>query len=322
MLERTELAHAMTDLPDDLLLEAEQTVRRKKPIQLRRLAAAAAVITMLAATVYAAAMGITWNTRKAELEAHGYAQSYYKDDDGILVGEELDYQVPLTRVQLGPDAMQRLRDMLRRYWQPSRTAEYAEAHMLTPQTVFRYNSSDLDGYMETFLERCNPTQSVEPSYTNLEQLEELLGLTLDISPELREAARKTKSGISLCIDTECTFEEAARMIEERVFPEPVSIAIHFELAGHAGNGQTRGCIVLPLTEEAAQKGLSGIHYSYEKEGAIWQTAETFGGREVCFFGNDPQPGYKGFCTAVYATKTGGYILYADIESPDPGRSFP
>lgn len=322
MLERNELAHAMTDLPDDLLLEAEQTVRRKKPVKFRRLVAAAAVITMLAATVYAAALGITWNIQKTAPEVHGYAQGYYKDDDGILEGEELDYQVPLTRVELSRDSMQQLRDMLWRYWQLSQTAEYIEIYGVSPQAPFRYDSSQVDDHMQTLLERYNPTQSVEPSYTNLEQIEELLGLTLDISPELREAARNTQSGISLCIYTDCTYQEAARMIEEKVFPEPVSLSIHFTLAGHAGNGQTYCHIVIPLTEEDAQKGMSGGHYSYEKEGAIWQTVETFGGREVCFFGNDPQLGYKGFCKAVYATETGGYILHSDIESPDSGRSFP
>lgn len=321
MSERNELARTMTDLPDELLLEAAQPVRRNKPIHLRRLAAAAAIIAMLSMTVYAVA-GINWNIQRTAPEVHGYAQSYYQDDDGILDGEELNYQTPLTRVELSRDAMRRLQDILWRYWQLSQTSEYIETYGDSPQPPFRYDSSQVDDHMQTLLERYNPTQSVEPSYTALEQIEELLELTLDISPELREAARKTKYGICLCIETDCTMEEAAQMIEQHVFPEPVRLSIQFELTGHAGNGSVCCQISIPLTEETAQKGLSRRHYSYEKEGAIWQTTEALGAREVCFFGNDPALGYKGFCEAVYATGTGGYMLHASIESPDPGRSFP
>ena len=41
MKERNELARAMTELPDDLLLEAEAVARPRKVIKFRRLVAAA-----------------------------------------------------------------------------------------------------------------------------------------------------------------------------------------------------------------------------------------------------------------------------------------
>lgn len=316
-----EIARALTDVSDDLLMEAEQAGRTRRPVGFRRIAAVAAIIAMLAVTAGAAAMGITWNIKKVEHEGSGYAQDYYQDYDGVLDGEELDYQLPLTRVELSGEAMQRIRDILWRYWNLTRTEEYVQIYDLAAQSAFVYDSSDVDSYMETYLSRYNPTQSVEPSYTTLEQVEELLGITLDISPELREAARTTKYGISLRIGTGCTVEETEKQIEEKNFPEPVWISIHFELKGYAGNGQVTGTIVLPLAEAEAQKGISGITFSHENEGPIWQVTETHGSREVCFFGNDPKVGFEGFCRAVYATDCGGYILTADIESPDPGRSF-
>ena len=44
MLERNELARALTELPDGLLLETERTARPVRVIKFRRLIAAAAVI--------------------------------------------------------------------------------------------------------------------------------------------------------------------------------------------------------------------------------------------------------------------------------------
>ena len=59
MRKHNELARALTELPDELLLEAENAGRRRKPGKLRRIAAAAAIVALLATTVGAAAMGIT-----------------------------------------------------------------------------------------------------------------------------------------------------------------------------------------------------------------------------------------------------------------------
>lgn len=321
-MDHHDIARALTDVSDAILLDEDRTVRRRSPIKLRRIAAVAAVIAMLAVTVGAAAAGITWTVERVERDSSGLALGYYQDYDGTWEGDELKYAVPLSRVDLDREATQRVRDILLRYWNLSQTEEYVETHDVTSQTEFIYDSSDVDSYMEMYLGRYNPTQSVSSSYTTLEQVEELLGVTLDISPELREAARTTKYGVSLRIYTGFTVGETAQRIEEKNFPEPTQIVINFELKDYAGNGQVQGTIVLPLTEAEAQKGISGLSFSHENEGAIWQTTETCGSQEVCFFGNDPKLGFKGFCEAVYTTECGGYILSADIESPDPGRSFP
>lgn len=321
-MDHHDIARTLTDVSDALLLDADRTVRRRSPIKLRRIAAVAAIIAMLAVTVGAAAAGITWTVERVERDSSGLALDYYKDYDGTWEGDELQYTVPLSRVELSREATNRVRDILWRYWTLTQTELYVETHDLTDRTEFLYDSSEADSHMETYLGRYNPTQSVEPSYTSLEQIEELLGLTLDISPELREAARTTVSGISLRIYTGYTVEETAQRIEEKIFPEPTQIIINFELKGYAGNGRVHGTIVLPLTEAEAQQGISGMSFSHENEGAIWQTTETCGSREVFLFGNDPSLGFKGFCEAVYASDCGGYILSADIESPDPGRSFP
>ena len=64
MKERNELARAMNDLPDDLLLETEQTARTGKVIKFRRFVAAAAVIALLAVTAGAVTVGIDWTLTK------------------------------------------------------------------------------------------------------------------------------------------------------------------------------------------------------------------------------------------------------------------
>ena len=64
MFENNELARALTELPDELLLEAEQTAQPGKTVKFRRFLAVAAVIALLAVTVGAVSMGITWKVEE------------------------------------------------------------------------------------------------------------------------------------------------------------------------------------------------------------------------------------------------------------------
>lgn len=116
MLERNELARALTELPDDLLLETERTARSGKVIKFRRLIAAAAVIALLAVTVCAASMGITWNVEKETHKSTGFSLDYYKDYDGTLGFDKLEYTVPLGVTELPDWNMTQLRDRLRFHW--------------------------------------------------------------------------------------------------------------------------------------------------------------------------------------------------------------
>jgi hypothetical protein len=81
MLERNELARAMTELPDELLLDQERTARPQRIVKFRRIIAAAATIALLAVTVGAVSLGFTW---KVEPESGAELVEKYEQSCGPL----------------------------------------------------------------------------------------------------------------------------------------------------------------------------------------------------------------------------------------------
>ena len=322
MLERNELARAMTDLPDDLLLEAEQVLRPGKTIRFRRLIAAAAVIALLAVTVCAAAVGITWTVEQepgeAVVEKYGnIALDYYKDYDGTQSFEKLEYAVPLGVVELPEQNMTQLREVLRRYWEMTRQGDYDLE--MAPEQEFVYDSSEVDSYLENLIGRYSTTPHSWSSFGTVEDVERLLGIPLDVSPKFRDAVRAASEDgfghvVTIRIFTGTTVAQAD---ERKGNVEPTKILVSLYPGGYATNGSANGTIVIPLTQETAQAGIQGLHYSYEKEGAIWQEEQTVGGRDVMFFGNDPEMGYDGWSEAVYVHDGIGYTVSARRDTDIP-----
>ena len=320
MKERNELARAMSELPDDLLLEAEQTARSGKIIKFRRLIAAAAVIALLGVTVCAASMGITWNVEKETHKSTGFSLDYYKDYDGTLDFDKLEYTVPLGVTKLPDWNMMQIRDRLRFHWDLTQLEEYAEGHALTPESKFFYDSDDVDWFMEQFISRYSISRQRISSFETLENVERFLGIELDVPDALREAIRAESAKgyervLSVRINTANTVAEVTEHLGKA---EPTEIVIRYELDHYCMNGYATGSIVIPLTEEEAQKGMGSLGYSYtEKEGAIWQEEQTIGGRDVTFFGNNPQEGYDGWSEAVFVQDGIGYIIRTRWEHDVP-----
>lgn len=326
MRSRNELAHALTELPNELLLEAENAGRRRKPVKFHRIAAVAAIVAMLAVTVGAAAVGINWKIEPEQNTTEGYAQDYYKDYDGVLDFEKLEYTIPLEVVELPEKHNRELWNVLYRHWNLMQREDYRHTHDYTPEYLFEYNSSDVDFYMNHFLTVYGTGLEYEPGFTTIEEVEELLGMELAVSQELREALRRetgssTPYSLTVRIKTGLTMAEAGELVHEAPL-EPTEIIINFQLDRFCGNGRITGAIVIPLMEETAQEGIQGLHYSYEKEGTIWQEEQTVAGRNVTLFGNDPETGYDGWSEAVYTQDGIGYCIGARKESDDPGRSYP
>lgn len=326
MKKRYDLARALTELPDELLLDAAQTERRRKPMKLHRIAAVAAIIAMLAVTVGAAAVGISWKIEPEQNTTEGYAQDYYKDSDGVLDFEKLEYTIPLEVVELPDKNYRELRNVLYRHWNLMQQEDYKHTHDYTPEYLFEYDSSDVDFYMEDFLTVYGTGLEYEPSFTTIEEVEELLGMKLAISQELREALRQEIGssnfyGLTVRIKTGLTMAEAGELVHKAPL-EPTEVIISYQLDRFCGNGTITGSIVIPLTEETAQEGIQGLYYSYEKEGAIWHEEQTVGGQDVTLFGNDPEQGYQGWSRAIYTEDGVAYTIHARKESDDPGRSYP
>lgn len=313
MFENNELARALTELPDDLLLEAERTARPGKTIPFRRLIAAAAVIALLAVTVGAVSAGITWNVEKEIHDSTGLALDYYKDYDGTLDFDKLEYSVPLGVTKLPDWNMMQIRDRLRFHWDLTQLEEYAQYNTTPPESKFFYDSCDVDGFMEDFISRYSISRQPIASFETLEDVEKLLGIELDMPDALREAIREESAkGYErvLCVRIN-TADTVAQVTEALGSAEPTEIVINYQLGHYCMNGHVSGVIVIPLTEEEAQNGMGNLGYSYiEKEGAIWQEAQTVGGRDVTFFGNAPQEGYDGWSEAVFVQDGIGYMIDA------------
>lgn len=326
MKERNELARAMTDLSDDLLLEAEAVARPRKVIKFRRLVAAAAVIAMLAVTVGAVSVGLNWKVEpesgESLVEKYGeIAWDYYKDHDSTMNFEKLEYSIPLGRVELPEAGMMRLRNILYRHWNLTQLMDYQNAVELGEDQEFWFDASVTDFYLQDFANAYGVSQDVGPCFATLEDVEELLGMKLKVPEALREAIRseseKYGSGLDLRIFTGQTYAEVREL---KGNADPVEVIVNWQLSGYCTNGIVNGTIIIPLTDERAQNGIQGLHYSYEKEGAIWQEAQIVGTRDVTLFGNDPEEGYDGWAEAIYIQDGIGYCISARRDGDIPHYS--
>ena len=312
MLEHNDLARALTELPDELLLEAERPVRHRKPVKFRRLIVAAAVIAMLAVTVGAVSMGISWNTeqvsRQDMIREYGAIYEEYYDGPDSMGFDKLEYTIPLEVVELKQRNMDGLKDLLRRHWNLTQLEDYADFYDPEPKREFVYDSIQADYFLMDFMARYNLNRVVY-SFESLEDVENMLGVLLDVPQELRtmirEPAKYETSKVWIQIYTGITEAQAAKT---KGSAEPTKVLVHIQYNMADTRAQAIGTIVIPLTEQTARDGIQGLSYSYEKEGAIWQEAQTIGGRDMTLFGNDPQEGFDGWCEAVYTQDGIGYSI--------------
>ena len=294
MKERNELARAMSELPDDLLLEAAQTARSGKVIKFRRFIAAAAAVALLAVTVGAVSAGITWSqsrkTAEEVIQRFGAIyEDYYQTPDGILDFEKLEFNLPLEVSELPEENMARFEGLVRTRWSMSQQTEEVQ---------------ELDFYLQNYKGHYIPTEMPHNSFGTLTDVEDMLGITLDVPDTLRQAIQADPEGH----DNLVWVQLYAGATEAQSAPEPTKVVISFQLTGYAGNGQASGTITLALSEEAAREGMLVESYSYEKEGPIWQEEQTVGGYAVNLYGNDPEEGFDGSAGAVYTSGGIGYHI--------------
>ncbi len=307
MKERNELALAMSDLSDDLLLEAEQTARTGKVIKFRRFIAAAAVIALLAVTAGAVSAGITWSQSKKTAEEviqkfGAIYEDYYQTPDGILDFEKLEFTLPLEVVELPEQNMEIIRRLTKRLENGER-------------------GEDMDFYVQRHMGHYIFAEIPYNSFGTLSDVEKMLGITLDVPDTLRNAIQMETANRD-CMVWVRVYAGAA---EEKGTLEPAKVEIRFQLTGYATNGQATGSITVALSEEAAREGMLVESYSYEKEGPIWQEEQTVGGYAVHIYGNDPEEGFDGSAGAVYTSGGIGYHIsshrYADIPYYSPNWPY-
>ena len=299
MKERNELARALGELPDDLLLEAEQTARPKKVIKFRRFVAAAAVIALLAVTVGAVTVGLDWTLEKVSRQEMiekfgGIYEEYY--DDPTLDFEKLETTLSLEVVELPEENMGKIK-------------------ALTKRMAREKSGSEVDFYVQIHGESYSIPENPFVSNWSFADVENMLGIALDIPNALRTMLmeKEPRAGFAPMVNVRLY----ARTSKATGNLEPQKVVIYFNLSCFSGLGQAQGTITVPLTEEAAWEGLLVEFYSYEKEGPIWHEERTLGGYAVQLIGNDPQEGYDENVAAVYTSGGIGYEFYAHWRGDNP-----
>ena len=151
------------------------------------------------------------------------------------------------------------------------------------------------------------------SFESLTDVENLLGITLDLPKAVRE---NLEGYVWVRVYARPTGTDKAL--------EPARLELSFGLGEIATNGQVTGTITLALTEEAAKEGMLVETYSYEKEGAFWQEEQTVGGYAVNLYGNDPEEGFNGSAGAIYTSGGIGYHISTsrDADIPYYSPSWP
>ena len=299
MKERIELARSMTDLPDDLLLEAEQAVQPRKVIKFRRFVAAAAAIALLAVTAGAVTVGIDWTLKKVSrqemIEEFGpIYEEYY--DDPTLDFEKLETNLPLETVELPEENMGKIKELTQRMTQEK-------------------GGNEVDFYVQIHGESYSIPENPFVSNWSFADVENMLGITLDIPNALRTMLMETDppAGFAPMVNVRLY----ARTSKATGDLEPQKVVIYFNLSCFSGLGQAMGTITVPLTEETAWEGMLVEFYSYEKEGPIWHEERTLGGYAVQLIGKDPQEGYDENVAAAYTSGGIGYEFHAHWRGDDP-----
>lgn len=299
-----DIHRALTEVSDELLLEAENAGARKRTIKFHRLIAVAAIIAMLAVTAGAVSAGITWEKNKVSrqdvVERFGGIWEEYYDGPDSMGFEKLELTLPLEVTELPDENMEIIRRLTR---QAGRAAPGKEVDFYV-----RHRNGDYSIPEMPF-----------DSFASLEDVENLLGITLDLPQAVREKLEivtddYSSSWVWVRVYARPTGTEGAL--------EPAKLELSFRLDGVATNGQATGTITLALTGEAAREGMLVESYSYESEGAIWQEEQTLDGRELIFFGNAPEAGYDGWAEAVYVEDGIGYCVSARRDADIPHYSPP
>lgn len=308
-MERHEIAFALTDVSDELLLEAERPCRQATFIRYRIAAALVAVMLLISACTTVLAE-VTWEIEDVQLRSEQVYVDYYQDYDEILDFERLTYSVPLKTVKLKADAYAAVQDLLMQEW-----SRWQEIGKITPdlgKEHFFYDSqADDRGFPE----------GEYPDLRNFEDVEALLGITLDVSDELRRYVRMKSDEGSFGVEILCglTGPEVRQLVWDGGKVEPTRVVISFTLPEYyCGNGRVEGSVVIPLTDENAAEGFEIVCHSHENEGEIWQEVRG----TVMIFGNDPLEGFEGWCDAAYSSDGIAYTLFARKSGLDPEKLFP
>ena len=305
-----DLMNAMTDMEDDLL---EMTPRRKNKGVVFFLVAAllALLVTGVSAAirygVSGASVDIVWEP--VRLEGNNLSVEYNGTGEEVL-----DSLFILAKYDLKPQTItdtlyQQLSEKVTRAWKDN--MEFAEKYNAPLMRDVNKNACSRV-YQEFY-----PFFLQGPCFCRFCYLEEALGFSLVLTPQMQAAQRKS-GGIpgQYLGDEKISFfvyygnaAENCAAIEKNELLQPEGFSIWFLMGGYPEEEDHACCqIYLPLTEEnAALQSIQKFAY-IEKEGELKSEELRYGDIDVLMFYATPEPGYTGKAYAYYCVDGIGYSI--------------
>ena len=289
-----DLMKAMTDMDDNLL---EMTPRRK--IKGTAFIVLAALIALLVTSVSAAVY-------------YGVNLSY--------VSNELD----LKPQKITDTLYQQLSEEITRQWKAN--MEFAEKYNV-PLTTDENRKCKSRVYFQDF----HPYQLQGPCYCNICYLEEALGFHLVLTPQMKEAQRRSGSipgqykgdeKISFYVYYGTSAENCAA-IEKNELLQPEGFSLWFLMGGYPQEEDHVLCeILLPLTEENAELQKNDEMAYLGKMGELKSEELQYGDIHVLLFYATPEPGHTGKAYAYYCVDGIGYCITAyDIKGDGDAKQM-
>ena len=289
-----DLMKAMTDMDDNLL---EMPPRRK--IKGTAFIVLAALIALLVTSVSAAVN-------------YGVNLSY--------VSNELD----LKPQKITDTLYQQLSEEITRQWKAN--MEFAEKYNvpLTTDENRKCNS-------RVYFQDRHPYQLQGPCYCNICYLEEALGFQLVLTPQMKEAQRRSGSipgqykgdeKISFYVYYGTSAENCAA-IEKNELLQPEGFSLWFLMGGYPQEEDHVLCeILLPLTEENAELQKNDEMAYLGKMGELKSEELQYGDIHVLLFYATPEPGHTGKAYAYYCVDGIGYCITAyDIKGDGDAKQM-
>ena len=297
-MKEMDLMYALTDV-DEKFLNREPAKKVKTP-RISRVAALAAVIALVTISVCSAMLGIEY--------------WFGHDGDGYYT---IDYRYPMEPVEIHQQAYEDLADALVEnllYYQNG----IEQGDFPKPDTQ---GLSYSDGLDRAWL------YSLGLELDCLEEVEAYLGLTLNVSPEIREAVNSSfqfRSDSNLPVFVMAygpCFDEAASEYKSTgsITPQGVGIQFHF-LDGEENNWYAGLRVYIPLSTQFAEEFQPDTWYSPEGNGPYRTREYSNGSQDFLIAKLEYTEEYGDTCLAMYADGGVGYELYCCAWPTDFAKS--
>ena len=259
------LLRAIGGVQDDMIREAME--KKKRPAALRWAAIAACICLMLTATVGAAKWGIEWwqGREKGHILHNGQDIEWTFAEE---LGHTVEWKYPLAPVGIRQEAVDEMTQELNRGW----LSWYDHDDWIDPEFADRHFTTSI-GY------------DAEERFSTIAELEEYLGIGLNISPEIDAAARNCMETNDIGTWLEIELYGDLNRDAEQEYLQAGKITLHgIHITVRMGFSETN-CkswmeIIVPVTQKFADSYPNETIFNSDENKPFQVETMAFSGREV------------------------------------------